>query len=138
MPAYQHDTHFTLQEARALLPWVKERLERIQKLFHDLTERGFDVLGGRWSSEGNGHSQGPPPKEYTELARLVGELDKRGVLIKDFDQGVVDFPHLRPNGEEVYLCWMLEEPTVSFWHRIPEGFMGRTPVEEESGQTESS
>ena len=83
--------------------------------------------------EGNGHSEGPAPDEYQHLSRLVGELDKRGVLIKDFDQGVVDFPHIRPDGEEVYLCWALEESTVAYWHRIPEGLIGRMPVEEADG-----
>ena len=134
MSAYQHVTHFTLEEARSLLPWVRERLERIHSLFHKLMDSGFDVLKGRWSTEGNGHAQGPPPEEYNELVQLVGELDRRGILIKDFDRGVADFPHIRPDGEEVYLCWTLGEPTIAFWHRIPEGLMGRVPIEEKPGK----
>jgi hypothetical protein len=130
VPFYQHDIHFTLDEARDLLPWLREKLARICDIFSDLTNRGFDVLQGKWTPRGNGHSSGPPPEGYDEFIELVGELDRRGVLIKEFSKGVVDFPHIHSNGEEVYLCWALDEPTVAYWHRIPEGFIGRMPAEE--------
>ena len=130
MPLYQHDVHFTLDEARELLPWLREKVARICEIFSDLADRGFDVLQGKWTPRGNGQSSGPLPEGYDEFIELVGELDRRGLLIKEFSKGVVDFPHIRPNGEEVYLCWSLDEPTVAFWHRIPEGFIGRMPVEE--------
>jgi hypothetical protein len=119
-----------IDEARGLLPWLRERLARIRALFQDMSERGFDIVKGRWGAKGNGHGQKPPPEEYGEFISLIAELDMRGVLIKDFVQGVVDFPHITEDGEEVYLCWMAEEQTISYWHGITEGFMGRMPVEE--------
>ncbi len=137
MSAYQHDNHFTLDEARALIPWLRETLTRIIGLFTRMADKGFDPIAGQWSPRGNGHSEGPPPDEYDELLELVAEVDGRGVLIKDFENGVVDFPHLLPDGEEVYLCWMMEEPTISFWHRIPDGFMGRVPLEEKDEDADS-
>ena len=131
---YQHDPHFTLDEAGDLLPWLTEKLREIRDLFQTLTETGFDVLKGRWELGGNGRGVSPSPDEYRTLIEMVAELDKKGLLIKDFSQGVVDIPHILPNGEEVYLCWMLGEPKVSFWHKISEGFMGRIPLEESDEQ----
>jgi hypothetical protein len=47
-----------------------------------------------------------------------------GVQIKDFDRGLVDFPHLR-DGREVFLCWELDEDDIAFWHDIDGGYAGR-------------
>jgi hypothetical protein len=127
---YQHEIHFTLDEASEILPWVDESIRLVRTLFHQLTKMGFDTINGRWTVRGNGHSKGPPPDEYSQFIKVIGDLDKRGVIVKDFRIGLVDFPHIRPNGEEVYLCWMSGDEKIGFWHRISEGFMGRIPLEE--------
>jgi hypothetical protein len=46
------------------------------------------------------------------------------VVIKDFDRGLVDFPHLR-EGREVFLCWELDEDDIEFWHDLDTGYSGR-------------
>ena len=56
----------------------------------------------------------------TQLRRIQG----MGVQIKDFDRGLVDFPHLR-DGREVFLCWELDEDDIEFWHDIDGGYGGR-------------
>ena len=43
------------------------------------------------------------------------------------DRGLVDFPAVM-DGEEVYLCWLLDEPAVDHWHSIEAGFAGRRPL----------
>ena len=50
-----------------------------------------------------------------------------GALVKDLDEGLVDFPAQR-EGEEVLLCWRLGEDEISFWHGLEEGFSGRRPL----------
>jgi len=137
MPQYQHDIHFSLDEARELVPWLREKLGRLSRLFDELVARGFDPLKGAWTGKGNGHPEGRQPDEFDELIELVGELDQRGLLVKDLAQGIVDFPHIRPDGEEVYLCWMLQEPTIAYWHRIAEGLLGRIPIEEQGSEDSS-
>jgi hypothetical protein len=57
----------------------------------------------------------------------VRQLEHLGVLVKDLDRGLVDFPALR-EGEEVLLCWEVGEDEVAFWHGIEEGFAGRKPL----------
>jgi hypothetical protein len=51
-----------------------------------------------------------------------------GVLIKDLEVGLVDFPTLF-RGEEVYLCWRMDEADIDHWHGIHEGFAGRRPID---------
>ena len=62
--------------------------------------------------------------ELVALNAEVRQLQERGVVIKDFDRGLVDFPSLR-NGREVFLCWELEEDDIEFFHEIEDGYAGR-------------
>jgi len=59
---------------------------------------------------------------------LVARLEELGVVLKDADMGLVDFPAVRL-GRRVYLCWKLGEPEVAFWHGLEEGYAGRKRVE---------
>ena len=54
-------------------------------------------------------------------------LHEIGVLVKDADRGLVDFPSLR-DGEVVELCWLDGEPEVAHWHHVGAGFAGRQPL----------
>lgn len=62
-----------------------------------------------------------------EFEALLGELDQLGVELKDPMTGLLDFRALR-DGQEVYLCWRLEEPEVGHWHELAAGFAGRRPI----------
>ncbi len=62
-----------------------------------------------------------------EFEALLGELDRLGVELKDPMTGLLDFRALR-DGQEVYLCWRLEEPEVGHWHELAAGFAGRRPI----------
>ncbi len=63
------------------------------------------------------------------LVALVNQIQETGVLVKDLDIGLIDFPSLL-EGEEIYLCWKLGEDRIAFWHGTDEGFTGRKPIDE--------
>ena len=52
----------------------------------------------------------------------------RGIVVRDIEQGLIDFPGLR-GGRQIYLCWRLGEDAVNFWHDRETGFAGRQPLE---------
>jgi hypothetical protein len=58
----------------------------------------------------------------------VARLERLGVIVKDADRGLVDFPALRESGEEVLLCWQVGEDEIGYWHGLEEGFAGRKPL----------
>ena len=60
----------------------------------------------------------------------MNEIHGRGAIVKDLDEGLVDFP-ARREGEEILLCWRLGEDDVAFWHGLEEGFAGRRPIDPE-------
>jgi hypothetical protein len=66
-------------------------------------------------------------REAAAVVRCVEQLEQLGVVIKDLDRGLVDFPALR-DGEEVLLCWQVGEGAVACWHGLDEGFAGRKPL----------
>jgi len=60
--------------------------------------------------------------------KAIEQLEATGVVIKDVEQGLLDFPSKRFD-EEVWLCWKVGEDEIKFWHAKDEGFMGRKPLE---------
>jgi hypothetical protein len=69
-------------------------------------------------------------RERVEIARCVNAIHGRGAIVKDVDEGLVDFPALR-QGEEILLCWRLGEDEVAHWHGLEEGFAGRKRLDPE-------
>jgi len=127
---------FTPTEANELLeelrPLAEEMVERRRALAEAAESRAN--LAGRIA--GNGGGLEPQElvdvhealdREANAVARLVEEIQAYGVLVKDLDRGLVDFPALR-DGEEVLLCWEVGEDEVAFWHGLDEGFAGRKPL----------
>ena len=58
------------------------------------------------------------------------DIHEMGIEIKGLEQGIIDFPALRENGEEVFLCWKLDEDSIEFWHPLDSGFAGREKIED--------
>jgi hypothetical protein len=59
----------------------------------------------------------------------VSALNDAGCLIKDIDEGIVDWYASRGD-RDVLLCWKLGEKEVGFWHDSDTGFAGRRPISE--------
>jgi hypothetical protein len=66
-------------------------------------------------------------RESQAVTQAAERLERLGVLVKDLDTGLVDFPALH-KGEEVLLCWQVGEDEVAHWHGVDEGFAGRKPL----------
>lgn len=79
---------------------------------------------------GNGGSQSASKlvREFERLDALVRQVQATGVLFKDLNLGLLDFPALK-DGREVYLCWKFGEEDIAFWHEVEAGYAGRQPVE---------
>jgi hypothetical protein len=130
--------HFTLSDAKALLPAVgrllrdsvqaKGRYEEAETYLHNLSQRimmrgGMSVdtaAAESWKAqrEANAHT----------LKNTLEKIEQLGVQVKDLDIGLVDFPTLY-RGEEVYICWRMDENDIEFWHGVHEGFAGRKEID---------
>jgi hypothetical protein len=123
---------FTIQEANALLPSVREILANIQRAHRRLTPYRDEARKAAEAAEqGGGGMDGGVAYAtiLTELTTEMSELDTLGVQLKDFERGLVDFPSLR-DGRVVLLCWQLGEgDQLEWWHDVDAGFAGRTPLD---------
>jgi|ERR1041385_867204 hypothetical protein len=130
MSEYLHTKHFTLEQAQMMLSGIAHLVEEIVKLKLKLDERGFDIYRHQYFGGSGPNGERVFPPELERLVEIAKNLDKKGILIKGLEEGLIDFPHIRSNGEEVYLCWKVGENNIEYWHRIPDGFGGRRPVED--------
>ena len=122
---------FTIEEANALLPSVREILQRIKRLRRRLgTFRREAKLAAEGAELGGGGMEGGALYAIvlTDFTTKMSELEALGVQLKDFERGLVDFPSLR-DGRVVLLCWQLGEgDELEWWHDMETGFGGRTPL----------
>jgi hypothetical protein len=125
-----HGKHFSLNEANMLLISLKPLVSSMLELKKQLDTQGYDIYRHEYFGGVGPNGTGEFPKEMEELVEIVKKIASEGVQIKSIDNGLLDFPFIRRNGEEVYLCWKEGEAEIMFWHRIPEGFTGRRNIDE--------
>jgi hypothetical protein len=122
---------FTVEEANALLPSVREILRRIQRSRRRLAAyRNEAQQAAEGAEQGGGGMEGGTLYAIilTSFTTEMSELEALGVQLKDFERGLVDFPSLR-DGQVVLLCWQMGEgDQLEWWHDIDAGFGGRTPL----------
>lgn len=122
---HRFNKHYTRDEARQLLPeiqtWIqrlvilRDRLEkaatRLERLMADGLDRGGDAV-----------------EEYLQIQtgamEVLNEFEKREILVKDLDRGLIDFPAII-GGREVFLCWEHGDEDIEFWHDLDSGYAGR-------------
>lgn len=130
---------FTVEEANAVLPEISRQLEEI----HIIGDRSrslkldMDNLMGIWGKEvlDAGHVDNEFysdrsalwQKAQSDLAERIEAVHKLGCIVKDAENGLVDF-YCERNGTLVFLCWKQGEKQVSHWHPIDGGFASRQPI----------
>lgn len=125
---------FTVHEANAALTQLTPRIARLRTI-RDEARRLRDLLEVLWQRLDNaepvlstiGEQQSALDALRAEFARLIDEIDAFGVILRDVDVGLVDFP-ARVRGMPIYLCWRVGEAQVAFWHGPTEGFGGRKSI----------
>ncbi|HUU46538.1 MAG TPA: DUF2203 domain-containing protein [Acidobacteriota bacterium] len=127
--AHKFNKHFTVEEAEALLPFILSVFEQVQALREEMAAFRDDLQRVHEAAPGNGgDAKGTTLVEFSEtIGRLLKTLDDKGILVKDIEGGIIDFPHLRED-REVLLCWRMGEKTVSYWHDLDAGYRGRQPL----------
>jgi len=127
---YQYKKHFTLDEARAHLPRLKYEMSEILDLKSKLDAVGFNIYTRKYRPGFNPDTLNEFPDNFLQMLELLQALNDNGIIVKGIEEGLVDFPALRKNGEEVFLCWKEGEEDIDFWHSLNAGYRGRRPIKE--------
>ena len=123
-----HERHFSPDEANGLLGWVEARIAGIREARDRLADpQPHGALAEAGPTNGGGEPGRLIGQAFLEVRGLLVELQEAGIVLRDLDRGLVDFPALRGD-REVYLCWELGEDRVAFWHELDTGFAGRQPL----------
>lgn len=121
------ETVYTRETANLLLDEVRERLVRLQRAYAEVAGHRSSMAS---SAGGNGGDAGA--SRWLASSRTAADelswFRDRGIVVRDIEQGLIDFPGLR-GGRQIYLCWRLGEDAVNFWHDRDTGFAGRQPLE---------
>lgn len=99
---------YTVEEAREALPQVRATILQLA-----LERRRTDLRG---------------EERRSIVQSLVDHLASLGIVLRDLDSGLVDFPTVR-GGEPAWLCWRLDDPDIGFWHSTREGYASRRAIE---------
>ena len=106
---------FTLQEARTLLPEVKE----VTQHYFNLVEEIREELENLEEAPSVRHFEGRMNSEFDNWVKAVRGLgvEVKGLWVADFD-----------SGDGYYYCWKLGEDDIEHFHRYETGFAGRRPI----------
>lgn len=129
---------FTVEQANRMLPLVRVIVKDLvdqQRMVTQLTNR-LEVLGKfkgkkavakdeEFSDEIEGFRR-ELDAERSKLDAYRQELRRLGLHV-DNTEGHCDFPGL-VEGQEVDLCWQLDEPEILFWHPSGSVFLDRRPL----------
>ncbi|HTV62660.1 MAG TPA: DUF2203 domain-containing protein [Verrucomicrobiae bacterium] len=120
---HQFQKHYTREEARALLPQIRQWLGRLDEL-----RKGLERMEKRLASLGGNDLGGDTVNQWirhlADMQGILAEFHRREIIIKDLERGLIDFPAII-SGREVFLCWESDEEDVEFWHDLESGYGGR-------------
>ena len=124
------DRRYTRAEANALVGRLAGLIADAKQAREVLVDESLVVT---LSERAPGNGGGAEARTFAEAAltfsRVLAQLDRWDVIVRDLDDGLCDFPAER-EGRLVYLCWRLGETSIDFWHEVDAGAAGRQPVDE--------
>ena len=122
---------FTLEEANSLLPSVRPIVKSIQRSHRRLRsfQNSAKLAADAAENGGGGMEKGSQyARLLVDLSLFAGQLEGLGVQLKDYANGLIDFPSMR-EGRVVLLCWKADEgDQLEWWHDVEAGFAGRQPL----------
>lgn len=130
------DIHFTVAEAESAIPWMQSAVEsmrdasahaqeaqsQLSALMDSIQSNGRESHGEEWEAQ-----QAAIEESAKTVRAVLDEFSDRGIILRDVQRGLVDFPAMRED-REVYLCWLYGETSIEYWHEVDTGFDGRQPL----------
>ncbi len=120
------DRLYTLDDANAELPDLRERLPRL-RVARDGLIAASERIEEAVASDGGGVAEAGWFTHQQTLKTELEHLAGRGILLRDPEIGLIDFPAER-DGRRVFLCWRLGEDRVAWYHEATAGFGSRKPL----------
>lgn len=119
-----------MQQAGSLLPEVKlllEDLMKIQLAVH--LKEGVTITYDDPFREAYAYTKRAAfhHKQSYLFLKILQQLMKRGVFVKDPGTGLIDF-YSKHQGKDIFLCYQYPEEGINYWHGMQEGYAGRKHI----------
>ena len=127
---FKFKKHYTVEEAHALIPQLREWLDELSRLrqrVNQADQRLSPMLAT--GSDAGGDFVNAWIRDLCGIKRLLAIFQHREIQLKDLERGLIDFPALIA-GREVFLCWERDEERIEYWHELETGFAGREKLPE--------
>ncbi|MCC6511106.1 MAG: DUF2203 domain-containing protein [Pirellulaceae bacterium] len=114
---------YTVAEANAMLPLLRSIVSDICEVFRNVTGRRVDLHrllrqrergSGQQYDDEVAETRADLQEEYDKIWKYREELEALGVILRQPEQGAIEFP-ARVSGREAYLSWQLGEEEVRYW-----------------------
>ena len=128
--AHQFKKHYTVEEARTLLPQLRQWLEDLNRARHriaQLEQRIDHVLSG--GADAGGENVNEHIRNLCVIKKNLERFQTLEIQLKDLERGLIDFPAIVA-GREVFLCWEKDEDDIEYWHDLDTGYAGREKLPE--------
>jgi hypothetical protein len=122
----ENERRFTREEANAELPELRDRLPRLldaRRTVIRTSERITEAV----AADGGGVAGSDWFEAQRTLKTELLYLAERGILLRDPETGLVDFPG-EVDGRPIFLCWRMGEDEVAWYHEQHSGFSSRKPL----------
>jgi len=113
--------YWSEDEVRAELPRLRVLVDALRR-----AERQAMVAGTNGSGVAGNQPDADP--EPVDVPTALGELEDKGIVLRDSESGLLDFPAVTDKGVVYLLCWKRDETELGWWHFAEEGFEGRKPL----------
>jgi hypothetical protein len=133
LPSYRFDKLFSPTEANELIPRLEIAIRGLQTKAGELRRLiaeavKFDAAASQLSLPQIIERYPQLQEAAAQVAQAAETIEAYGCLLKDIDQGLVDFPWEMEENRIVFLCWQFGEPAVIAWHPVDAGFAQRQPL----------
>lgn len=120
-----------LNESFAKIFYLNERVKTISKDMQELMNIWDEQILEADNPDNKFYFEKLKDREEAlqELQKTINTIHDSGCIIKDINEGLVDF-YCRRGEDLIFLCWKYGEEQIKYWHPLQGGFTGRRPVEE--------
>ncbi|MCU1455280.1 MAG: hypothetical protein JWN46_3426 [Acidimicrobiales bacterium] len=105
--------------------WTRARADAFLPSIDALLDSVHALIARR---AGGGGAEGADPRLV--LRGVLELLAEEGIVVRDLERGLIDFPATAPSGRDYWLCRLSGEERVDWWHWPEDGMAGRTRLDQ--------
>ena len=127
--------YFSIASAEDILPSLGSLVRHAQELKRAIEGHQSAVVRHRITTDGESEEVMIGAEFYDaelhtlteEFYEVVERIEATGAVLRDIDEGIVDF-YTKFENRDVFLCWHAGERRIRHWHELDEGYAGRRRI----------